>query len=206
MSIGTIIAPEFMSMLSAESRCLRRSINSTAALAGPALSNRSTTRTSLKNRIARSAWNGPKSAGVKAIRTSATFLTMARPRPVSVFASTRPRCVSFQSKNCKKKATASICRSSKRKNNRRASGISAKPDSGLAAYYLRDFDECRVTARQIKGYPNRSAKFHRALDPSYIETFLAFELMAWLGRRNRSGGRISSLQQHSGGEEEGRQL
>jgi hypothetical protein len=25
----------------------------------------------------------------------------------------------------------------------------------LAAYYLRNFDDCRVTARQIKGYPKQ---------------------------------------------------
>src|SRR6266480_2258295 len=206
MNIGTIIAPGSMSMLSAGNRFSRRSINSIAVPVGPVSRNRSTTRASPKSQIALLEWNGPKSSGARATRISATFLTMAPPRPVNVTASIQPRCASFQSKNCKKKATVNTCRSSKRKNNRRNSGILVKPDSGLAAYYLRNFDDCRVTARQIKGYLNKSAEFHRASDPSSFEALVAFDLVARLARRGWSNGGISSLQQHSGGEKEGRQL
>src|SRR5437879_12561554 len=138
MNIGTIIAPGFMSILSAASHSSLLLINSKAAPGGPVLPNQSTTRTLPKNQIALFEWNGPKSAGARAIRISATFLTMAPPQPVNVSVSTRPRCVSFQSKNCKKKATASICSSWQRKNNRRGSCILAKTDSGLDEYYLND--------------------------------------------------------------------
>ncbi len=68
MNIGTIIAPGFMSILSAASHSSLLSINSTAAPGGPVLPNHSTTRTLPKNQIALLEWNGPKSAGAKAIR------------------------------------------------------------------------------------------------------------------------------------------
>src|SRR5207302_11195384 len=48
--------------------------------------------------------------------------------------------------------------------------------------------------------------FHRAPNSPSFKALVAFDLVARLARRGGSDGGISYLQQHSGGEKEGRQL
>src|SRR6266404_7274235 len=59
---------------------------------------------------------------------------------------------------------------------------------------------------QLKGFAVESARFQHASDPSSFEALIAFDPMARAARGCRRLGRVYSLQQHSGGEKEGRQL
>jgi len=105
-----------MSMLSAGSRCLRRSINSTAAADGQLYkADRQQERCpKIRSRARHRTDRSPQQQGRLA---SGHVFDDGPARPANAIALTQPRCVLFRSKNSKKKATANICRFSKTRNN-----------------------------------------------------------------------------------------